>query len=175
MLSHSVSLVLALVCLWYAQVSEGHRPDLENVAYSKKVTLSSQYKHASHPGSNAVNGLLSDFAHSDQERFPWIRIDLEGRFLIHEIEVFVRTDCCANQLHDIDVKVGNSTRRMRMCGHVSGDTGLGGRMAVFCPTPTVGRYVQIQIVKGASNYMSPAEIVVWGKRVHYWLHSDHNF
>ena len=94
MLSHSVSLVLALVCLWYAQVSEGHRPDLENVAYSKKVTLSSQYKHASFPGSNAVNGLLSDFAHSDLERYPWIRIDLEGRFLIHEIEVFVRTDCC---------------------------------------------------------------------------------
>lgn len=94
MLSHSVSLVLAFVCLWYAQVSEGHRPDLENVAYSKKVTLSSQYKHASYPGSNAVNGLLSDFAHSDLERFPWIRIDLERRFLIHEIEVFVRTDCC---------------------------------------------------------------------------------
>ena len=93
MLSHSVSLVLALVCLWYAQVSEGHRPDLENVAYSKKVTLSSQYKHASFPGSNAVNGLLSDFAHSGQERYPWIRIDLEGRFRIHEIEVFPRTQC----------------------------------------------------------------------------------
>ena len=83
----------------------------------------------------------------------------------------------AKQLHDIDVKVGNSPRRMRMCGNVSGYTRVGGRMAVFCPTPTVGRYVQIQIVKGASNYMSPAEVVVWGERVgyYYWKHSDHNF
>ena len=83
----------------------------------------------------------------------------------------------AKRLHDIDVKVGNSTRRMRMCGHVSGDTGLGGRMAVFCPTPTVGRYVQIQIVKGDTNYLTPAEVVVWGVRVGYYYreHWDHDF
>ena len=95
MLSNSVSFVLSLVCLWYAQVSVGHRPDLENVAYSKKVTLSSDYKAASYPGSNAVNGLLSDFAASEKERFPWLRIDLEEKFRIHEIEVFARTDCLA--------------------------------------------------------------------------------
>ena len=91
-------------------------------------------------------------------------------FLLLQFKTVVNTRfhdygfCAAKQLHDIDVKVGNSTRRMRMFGHVSGDTGLDGRMAVFCPTPTVGRYVQIQIVKGASNYMSPAEVVVWGER-----------
>ena len=71
----------------------------------------------------------------------------------------------ADQLHDIDVKVGNGTYRMSLCGHVSGYTRVGGRMAVFCPTPTVGRYVQVQIVKGDSNYLSPAEVIVWGKRV----------
>ena len=82
-----------------------------------------------------------------------------------------------HQLHDIDVKIGKSKHTMHLCGHVSGCTRVGGRMAVFCPTPTVGRYVQIQIVKGASNYMSPAEVVVWGERVgyYYWKHSDHNF
>ena len=95
MLFHSLSLLFSLVCLWFAQVYEGHRPDFENVAYSKKVTLSSDYKAESYPGSNAVNGLLSDFAASERERFPWLRIDLEGRFRIHEIEVFARTDCLA--------------------------------------------------------------------------------
>ena len=70
----------------------------------------------------------------------------------------------ADQLHDIDLKVGNGTYRMSLCGHVSGYTTVGGRMAVFCPTPTVGRYVQVQIVKGDSNYLSPAEVIVWGKR-----------
>ena len=105
-------------------------------------------------------------------------------FLLLQFKTVVNTRfhdygfCAAKQLHDIDVKVGNFTRRMRMCGHFSGDTGLiGGRMAVFCPTPTVGRYVQIQIVKGDNNVMSPAEIVVWGVRVgyHYREHSDHDF
>ena len=41
------------------------------------------------------------------------------------------------------------------------------RMAVFRPTPTFGRYVQVQIVKGESNYMSPAEVLVWGRKVRY--------
>ena len=71
----------------------------------------------------------------------------------------------AHQLHDVDVKVGKRTHRMRLCGHITGYTRTGGRMAVWCPNHTVGRYVQIQIVKGVSNYLSPAEVVVWGKPV----------
>ena len=96
MLSHSVSLVLSLVCLWYAQISAGHRHDLENVAYSKKVTLSSRWDHKSYPGSNAVNGIFSDYAHTANERYPWMRIDLEEKFRIHEIEVFARSDVLFN-------------------------------------------------------------------------------
>ena len=45
-------------------------------------------------------------------------------------------------------------------------------MAVFCPTPTVGRYVQVQIVKGDSNYLSPAEVIVWGRKVNYHYRKD---
>ena len=62
--------------------------------------------------------------------------------------------------------------KMRMCGHVSGYTRVGGRMAVFCPTPTVGRYVQVQIVKGDSNYLSSAEVIVWGRKVRYHYRKD---
>lgn len=47
-------------------------------------------------------------------------------------------------------------------GHAS----TGQRIAVFCPSNTTGRYVQIQIVAGNSNYMSPAEILVWGVHVY---------
>ena len=73
-----------------------------------------------------------------------------------------------HQLHDIDVKIGKSKHKMRMCGHVSGYTRVCGRMAVFCPTPTVGTYVQVQIVKGDSNYLSPAEVIVWGRKVRHF-------
>ncbi|XP_022302255.2 fucolectin-3-like isoform X1 [Crassostrea virginica] len=162
-----VVVALALVCLWQFQISGGHRHDLENVAYSKKVNLSSEYKDPGYSGSKVVNGLYSDLAHTGHERFPWLRIDLGGHYVIHEVEVFARSDCCGHQLHDIDVKVGKRTHKMRLCGHVSGYTRVGGRMAVFCPTPTVGRYVQVQIVKGDSNYLSPAEVVVWGRKVKY--------
>nr|XP_022295930.1 fucolectin-like [Crassostrea virginica] len=147
------------------QTSKGHDQQLQNVAYSKAVTLSSQYPDRGYEGWKAVNGIFSDLSHTGRERFPWLRIDLGANFLIHEIEVFARSDCCGSQLHDLDVKVGNVTDSMHLCGHFTGYTWTGGRIAVWCPTPTVGRYVQIQIVKGDSNVMSPAEVLVWGKRV----------
>ena len=89
-----VLVALALVCLWQVQISGGHRHDLENVAYSKKVTLSSEYKDPGYSGSKVVNGLYSDLAHTGHERFPWLRIDLGGHYVIHEVEVFARSDCC---------------------------------------------------------------------------------
>lgn len=69
--------------------------DLKNVAYAKSVTLSSEYNtDRTYPGSKAVNGLLSDFAHTAHEKTPWLRIDLGANYRIHEIEVFARSDCC---------------------------------------------------------------------------------
>ena len=47
----------------------------QNVAYSKQVTLSSQYEGNIFPGSNAVNGLVSDFACTDWEKSPWLKIN----------------------------------------------------------------------------------------------------
>ena len=86
-----VSVWLMLACLWQIQSSQGHPSDLHNVAYNKKVTLSSEYPP--HIGSNAVNGLFDDLAHTDRERSPWLRIDLGRNYHIHEIEVFARRHC----------------------------------------------------------------------------------
>lgn len=76
------------------QTSKGHDQQLQNVAYSKAVTLSSQYPDRGYEGWKAVNGIFSDLSHTGRERFPWLRIDLGANFLIHEIEVFARSDCC---------------------------------------------------------------------------------
>lgn len=84
-------LVAALICVVHVNVISGHAV-YTNVAYSKPATLSSNYPYGSFPGSNAVNGLLSDLAHTSLEKSPWLRIDLGARFLIHEIEVFARSD-----------------------------------------------------------------------------------
>nr|XP_022301250.1 uncharacterized protein LOC111109435 isoform X1 [Crassostrea virginica] len=160
-----VSVCLMLACLWQIQSSQGHPSDLHNVAYNKRVTVSSKHPH--HGGSKAVNGLFDDFATTDRERSPWLRINLGRNYYIHEIEVFARRDCphCAGkQLHNIDVKVGKTKDSMRMCGHYSASARPGGQIGIWCPYGTVGRYVQVQIVRGEASHLSVAEVIVWGKR-----------
>nr|XP_022301562.1 fucolectin-7-like [Crassostrea virginica] len=159
-----VSVWLMLACLWQIQSSQGHPSDLHNVAYNKKVTLSSEYPP--HIGSKAVNGLFDDLAHTDRERSPWLRIDLGRNYHIHEIEVFARRHChdCGQQLHNIDVKVGKTKDSMRMCGHYSASARPGEQIPIWCPSGMVGRYVQVQIVRGEASYLSVAEVIVWGKR-----------
>lgn len=72
-----------------------------------------------------------------------------------------------NQLHDVAIRVGETILNMHMefCGHFTGHASTGQRIAVFCPSNTTGRYVQLQIVAGNSNFMSPAEVLVWGVHV----------
>lgn len=92
-----VSFVVAvymLTCLCLTETSKGHGRHLHNVAYSKTVTLSSQFPIRGYEGWRAVNGIFSDLAHTGNERFPWLRIDLGGSFFIHEIEVFASSNCC---------------------------------------------------------------------------------
>lgn len=85
----SLVFVSALICVFHVNVILSHAV-FTNVAYSKAVTLSSVY----FPGRNAVNGILSDFVHTFQEKSPWLRIDLGATYLIHEIEAYTRSDCC---------------------------------------------------------------------------------
>lgn len=159
-------LVSALICVFHVNVILCHSV-FTNVAYSKPVTLSSVYSghHGYFPGPNAVNGLLTDFVHTFNEKFPWLRIDLGARYRIHEIELFSRSGCCGNQLHDVEFKVGKTIHHMEFCGHFTGHAFTGQRIAVYCPHKTVGRYVQLQTVSGSSNVLTPAEVLVWGVRV----------
>lgn len=69
------------------------------------------------------------------------------------------------QLHDVDFRVGMKIHKMHLCGHFTGHASTGQRIVVFCPSNTTGRYVQLQIVAGNSNLMSPAEVLVWGVHV----------
>uniref|UniRef100_A0A8W8M1W7 F5/8 type C domain-containing protein n=1 Tax=Magallana gigas TaxID=29159 RepID=A0A8W8M1W7_MAGGI len=91
---HSV-FITALICVFHVNFNLS-KAAFTNVAYSKPVTLSSVYSghHGYFPGPNAVNGLLSDFVHTSTEKSPWLRIDLEANFQIHEIEMFARSGCC---------------------------------------------------------------------------------
>ncbi|XP_062580859.1 uncharacterized protein LOC134242755 [Saccostrea cucullata] len=155
-----LSLFIFFTCIMKFAV--GHN-DLRNVAYGKPAYQSSEYHTREFPASKAVNGLLTDYSHTDIEKTPWLRIDLGRNYTIHEIEVFARKYCCAGQLHDFDVRVGKSIYDMDLCGHFTGSTNVGQRIGIWCPSNTVGRYVQLQIVMGWTNVLSPAEVLVWGR------------
>lgn len=99
-----IFLLSAIVCFCQSHTIFNHSV-LKNVAYAKPVKLSSDYVYSIYPGSNAVNGVLSDFAHTSTEKSPWLRIDLGARFMIHEIEVFARPNCCGMYLIDFIVYV----------------------------------------------------------------------
>lgn len=87
-----------------------------NVAYSKPVTLSSE--HAFFPGTNAVNGLLSDFTHTGTEKLPWLRIDLGAQHLVHQIEVFARSDCCGKYSHSLWAELLTKTNMLE-CSQIA--------------------------------------------------------
>lgn len=59
----SVSASFALVCEFHAIVNITTHV-FTNVEYSLPVTVSSKNPQSEYPGSNAVNGLLSDFFHT---------------------------------------------------------------------------------------------------------------
>lgn len=89
----TMSLLLFIALLLHVNVTLGHE-ELKNVAYSKKVTLSSEHGAHLYPGSKAVNGILTDFAHTAPEKHPWLIIDLGATYEVHQIEVFARSGCC---------------------------------------------------------------------------------
>lgn len=39
-----------------------------------------------------------------------------------------------NQLHDVDMRVGETIHNMEFCGHFTGHASTGQRIAVFCPS-----------------------------------------
>ncbi|XP_062567282.1 fucolectin-like [Saccostrea cucullata] len=163
----SLTLVFLLVVCFAATAADNHHNNMhacKNVAYGKSAVQSSEYNSEKYPASNAVNGDLTDFSHTKKEKSAWLRIDLGEDHEVTEVEVFTRPNCCGGRLHDVDVRVGKTANfnDMVLCGHFHGPAHVGEKFSVWCPSETVGRYVQIQAVGGSETYLDPAEVAVWG-------------
>ncbi|XP_056013660.1 uncharacterized protein LOC125675409 [Ostrea edulis] len=146
-----------------AEGSNSYQKCVANVALGKSVSVSSTY--SSFLPSNAVNGNFNDFMHTTYptgEGRPWLTIDLGNIFLVHQIEIFNRADCCGSKFHDAEVTVGKSLDNLQFCGHYSGSARNGERIAMWCPPQTFARFVKIQIVKGTRNILHVAEVLIWG-------------
>ena len=67
--------------------------DLQNLAYSLRVTLSSDFNSGDYEGIKAVIGMFKVMALTGREGYPWLRIVLGDNYAIHEQEVFATGKC----------------------------------------------------------------------------------
>ncbi|CAC5403963.1 unnamed protein product [Mytilus coruscus] len=146
-----------------------------NIALKKPTKLSSIFEQ--YNSSYALDGDRSDrsngdfiCAHSDSldNQQSWWAVDLLNVYVINDIDMFGRTDCCTDFLTNFDIEVILPTCT---CNHWNnleeGDTinchyqaTESQRITVTCPPNTKRRYVRIK--RRDTAYLVICEVEVYG-------------
>ncbi|XP_014905342.1 fucolectin-7-like [Poecilia latipinna] len=148
----------------------------QNVALRGKATQSSQYKgepwNAFVGASNAIDGNLNadltkgSCTHTDTENNPWWRVDLLDSYIVTQVVITNRGDCCAEQLSGVEVRIGNSLRQdgtvNPLVATVS-TAAAGSSYAMNFTERVEGRYVTI-IAPGVNRVLHVCEVEVYGYR-----------
>jgi hypothetical protein len=139
----------------------------ENLALGRPASQSSDYSHPCGAlAPSAVDGNTDgDFGacsttHTTDEFEPWWQVDLGAPQRIERIDLWNRTDCCGERLHDFDVMVSNDGTGV--ADPVGGTyfPGVAAAHEVFLVEPVVGRYVRVQL--RGPGILSLAEVQVSG-------------
>ncbi len=141
-----------------------------NLALGKPAAQSSMIEGAV-PG-RAVDGVTDggwssgSVTHTNLEDQPWWSVDLGAVEPIATIDVWNRTDCCADRLTSFWVLVSDTPFASPQLDTARGQAGVSGYfVAGTAATPTTvavgrsGRYVRVQLA--GRNYLSLAEVQVW--------------
>ena len=102
------------------------------------VSASSDYD-GTYPAVLAVDGLLDTFMHStcDQAN-EWFSMDLESEHRIVSVKIIARTDCCADRIEGLEIRVGNM---LEWSDNHACATILPGDDGIFVGCAATGRYV----------------------------------
>jgi hypothetical protein len=187
--------VLAATCLNVAEIqvfSATPNPNAANalalVSYKKACAMSSAYGGASpsYPCSNAVDGNLLNFVHTNAPPTagelavggPWYQIDLGYSMTVSQITIYDRADCCQNRLDGGRLFVGNYAgdqyAQNAMCpgspyvlstitAAQAATQGLAYAYAKTVPCSLTGRFVIFQTPYNVNNPMNLGELQVWSK------------
>ncbi|XP_067656378.1 uncharacterized protein [Haliotis asinina] len=150
-----------------------------NLALNKPAWMSSVYARASvssaaensvdcHLGTNWFHGVCSSTAEND--RSPWIVIDLLGQYEVHNVTIYNREDDFSERLHDFVIEIyrTNPSRCSEasavICKVYSGVFGLTGN--VQCESAVLGRFVRIwkPTTLNYQDVLTVCEIEVYGIR-----------
>jgi hypothetical protein len=113
--------------------------------------------------------------HTNQDNQPFWLVDLGSVHTITEVDVFNRTDCCANRLREWSVSVSNDGTNFSQIFHDSRASGAGRLTKMNSGTvgfngsnagttnigPWTGRFVRVQINRNA-EWLHLGEVQVWG-------------
>ena len=149
------------------------RPTVSNVARGKAATQSSTYSTAS-TASRAVdgntNGTFSAGGSSstNNNTNAWWQVDLGASYALDSIQLWNRTDCCANRLSNFYVFVSNTNMSGRSFSSLVNDASVwryysSGQAPskLDIPANISGRYVRVQLA--GTNYLTLAEVQVYGR------------
>lgn len=159
-------------------VSSGRQPTT-NLALQKPARQSSTYTGniggvaIPSTADRAVDGNtdgrygFDSVTHTNSEAQPWWEVDLGSVASIQTIDIWNRTDCCADRLTNFYVLVSDTPFTSTLLDTtlnqvgissyaVPGQAGLPTKLSIN----RTGRYVRVQLV--GTNVLSLAEVQVWG-------------
>ena len=145
---------------------------VSNLARGKSATQSSTFSGAS--TSRAVDGNTngafnaSSVTHTNYDTNAWWQVNLGATYQLDSIQLWNRTDCCANRLSNFYVFVAATDMTGRSLTSLVNDTTVW-RLQVTGQAPTKlhvpaavnGRFVRVQLA--GSNNLSLTEVQVYGR------------
>ncbi|XP_027143309.1 fucolectin isoform X1 [Larimichthys crocea] len=144
----------------------------QNVALRGKATQSDRYYDAFGAAYNAIDGNRdSNFhdgscTHTRGKPNPWWRVDLLDSYIITNINIYNRGDCCQERINGLKIHIGNSLE------HNGLNNPLVGQIVDLHGNPTFtktftphvkGRYVTLSL-PGSNKYLTLCEVEVNGYR-----------
>lgn len=135
-----------------------------NVAQGKLAAQSSSFTEScSIDAGNAIDGNISGIASTGSvsitgnDNQAWWQVDLLTLYQIESIELWNRTDCCADRLSNFSVYVSSNNLNWTKVYDNVGTAGI----QTIIPLNIEGRYVRVQLE--GQNYLQLAEVKVIGQ------------
>lgn len=133
---------------------------LTNLSQARPATQSTNFDALNtYPANFGNDGSTSNAASTGSGVQPWWQVDLGGLYLLEQIDVWNRTDCCQDRLAYFDVLVSDDGATWRPFARQPGMAARPSRYRSF----QTGRYVRIQSNATAPQMLNLAEVVVWGQ------------
>ncbi|CAC5416586.1 unnamed protein product [Mytilus coruscus] len=135
-----------------------------DVAYRKSAKQSSAYRNLTiNIASRAVDGDLNKWIQTEHDNMPFWIVDLEKIYKIKQIEIFNINKgfrSSGRRLHDLDITVGPTENKMKLCTHYVGPAKSGEHLVFECLHDHEDtRYVKLMI--NGTQILNVVEVKVY--------------